>query len=164
MASVGAAERVARAGAELQSLGLDANKVHDEGALCVAQALPHCSSLTHLGLGGNAIGPAGAVGLVRALGEGEGGRGGAGQRHHVDLRWNQIGALGSAALAAAAGEQRMLTHVEWSRAGHAEATASGRQRGGWHLDLSGNVVGDDGARRVAMVLGDSALLPNIILH
>ena len=79
---------------KLRSLRLQRNKLGDDGAAALAQALPALTPLTELNLGNNGVGARGAEALARALGAND-------CLLELNLGCNPIGLAGARALGAA---------------------------------------------------------------
>ena len=143
----------------LRRLDLSNNSISDAGAVALAQALHHNSTLWKLDLSNNSIGDAGAVALAQAL-------------HHnstlgeLDLSNNSIGDAGAVALAQALHHNSTLwkLHLSNNSIGDAGAVALAQAlHRNSTLDLSNNSIGDAGAVALAQALHHNSTLGELNL-
>ncbi|CAK0861047.1 unnamed protein product [Prorocentrum cordatum] len=125
----------------LQALGFGSNRVGDEGAAALAEALRApgaLPSLQQLGLGGNRVGGEGAAAWRRPSGP----HGALPSLQALHLSGNRVGGEGAAALAEALRAPGALPSLQ-------------------ALHLSGNLVGDEGAAALAEALRAPGALPSL---
>ena len=112
----------------LTHLDLGLNGMGPNGAESLGEVLGQRATLTHLNLSGNLIGPAGAQSLARVLGN-------VTALVHLDLSGNDIGQEGEQSLVGVLVHSTRLTH----------------------LDLGFNEIGADGAESLMMLMQCTAL-------
>ena len=128
------------------------NRISDAGAVSVAEALHHNSTLTKLDLSNNSISDAGAVSVAEAL-------------HHnstltkLDLSNNSISDAGAVALAQALHHNSILTRLHFSNNNISDAGAVALAQALHHnstlteLYLPGsNGIGEEGTRQLVQAL------------
>ena len=142
--------------------GLYVTGISDAGAVALAQALHHNSTLGVLDLSNNSISDAGAVALAQAL-------------HHnstlkeLDLSNNSISDAGAVALAQALHHNSTLSVLYLSNISIGDAGAVALAQALHHnstlmeLDLSNNSIGDAGAAALAQVLHHNSTLRELNL-
>ncbi|CAF1643743.1 unnamed protein product, partial [Adineta ricciae] len=146
----------------LTTLNLEVNKIGDEGARHLADALTHNTTLTTLNLSSNKIGHEGARHLADAL------------RHNaslttLNLEMNQIGDEGARHLADALTHNTTLTtlYLRGNQIGDEGARhladALTHNTTLTTLDLSRNKIGDEGARHLADALRHNTTLTTLDL-
>ena len=143
-------------------VNLSNNSISDAGAVALAQALHHNSTLTDLNLSNNSISGAGAVALAQAL-------------HHnstltdLNLSHNSISGAGAVALAQALHHNSTLTDLNLSHNSISGAGAVALAQALHHnstlteLDLSNNSIGDAGAAALAQALHHNSTLTKLFL-
>ena len=138
------------------------NSISDAGAVALAQALHHNSTLTKLDLSNNSISDAGAAALAQAL-------------HHnstltkLDLSNNSISDAGAAALAQALHHNSTLTKLDLSNNSISDAGTVALAQALHHnstltwLYLSNNNISDAGAVALAQALHHNSTLTELYL-
>ena len=141
----------------LHVLDLSNNSISDAGAVALAQALHHNSILRRLDLSNNNISDAGAVALAQAL------------HHNSTLTWlplsnNSISDAGAVALAQALHHNSTLKELDLSNNSISDAGAVALAQALHHnstlkeLDLSNNSISDAGAVALAQALHHNSTL------
>ena len=141
----------------LEWLDLSNNSVSDAGAVALAQALHHNSTLEWLDLSNNSVSDAGAVALAQAL------------HHNSTLVWlylfnNSVSDAGAVALAQALHHNSTLEWLDLSNNSVSDAGAVALAQALHHnstlewLDLSNNSVSDAGAVALAQALHHNSTL------
>lgn len=136
----------------LSSLDLSGNRLGDEGAEAVAEALsaaPAAQALRSLGLANNRVSAAGVETLAAAIRA-------AGCVERLDLSQNAVGEGGAAALA-------RLLHAQRRRPGPAAGAAPDERRVS-HLLLGGCELGPDGAEALARGVASARHLQTLHLQ
>ena len=146
----------------LKTLDLSNNSISDAGAVALAPALHHNSTLKWLDLSNNSISDAGAVALARAL-------------HHnstlkeLDLSNNSISDAGAVAIAQALHHNSTLKWLDLSNNSISDAGAVALAQALHHnstlkeLDLSNNSISDAGAVAIAQALHHNSTLKELDL-
>ena len=146
----------------LWKLDLSNNSIGDAGAVALAQALHHNSTLGELDLSNNSIGDAGAVALAQAL-------------HHNSTLWklhlsnNSIGDAGAVALAQALHHNSTLGELNLSNNSIGDTGAVALAQALHHnstlgeLNLSNNSIGETGAVALAQALHHNSTLRELNL-
>ncbi|KJE97840.1 interleukin-1 receptor-associated kinase 4 [Capsaspora owczarzaki ATCC 30864] len=133
------------------TLYLSRNRIGDEEAKAIAEALKVNTTLTHLFLGGNQIGDAGARAIAEALKVNK-------TVTLLSLSENQIGDVGAQAIAEVLKVNTMLKDLNLNKnqigdvGAHAIAEALKVNKTLTYLDLHQNLIGDAGARANAQAL------------
>ena len=146
----------------LTQLNLSNNSISDAGAVALAQALHHNSTLTHLYLSNNSISDAGAVALAQALHHNS-------TLTHLYLFNNSISDAGAVALAQALHHNSTLTHLYLSNNSISDAGAVALAQALHHnstltqLNLSNNSISDAGAVALAQALHHNSTLTHLYL-
>lgn len=127
----------------LTLLDLECNDLADEGAICLARALPQCSTLQTLRLGGNRIAVAGGKSIAAEVLR-------APSLEKLDISRNYLGPRGAEAFAEALG---------LPTPGREDATRGvsvGRMKTFCSLHVAVNRIRDEGAKAFAAVLGQGS--------
>lgn len=142
----------------LHTLSLAANGLGDTGVCALLAPLWEGGALRvrNLSLADNGVTQLGAQEIVRALHDG------ACKLQSLDIRWNQLGPLGAAALAHA------LLPADAGNYERGSDGGDGRDGSHWPgltaLDMSWNQIADDGAQALAAVLPRSRALLSLSLE
>ena len=147
----------------IDELNLSSNSISDAGAVALAQALCHNSSLKLLDLSNNSISDAGAAALAKPLYRKS-------PLRSLDLSNNSISDAGGAALAKALHRNTSLVNLNLSNNSISDTGAAALAKALHHnsalekLKLSNNSIGDAGASALAKALHQNSILMVLDLY